>query len=80
MQGNFISFFSRAFLRCAFQWAIEPMVTSLDYCGIWLEPLALSLDPLFIQWLAYRPLIKCQTGAYNYYNVGLTVSSLSLFI
>lgn len=50
------------------------MVTSLDYVGIWLEPLALSMDPLFVQWLAYRPILKPQTGAYTFYITALPES------
>ncbi|XP_026331803.1 uncharacterized protein LOC113239151 isoform X1 [Hyposmocoma kahamanoa] len=65
------------FLRTAFQWAVQPMVTSLDYVGIWLEPLALSMDPLFVQWLAYRPILKPQTDLSQQFTYTKTISSPS---
>ncbi|XP_050683023.1 uncharacterized protein LOC126978332 [Leptidea sinapis] len=46
------------YLRTAFQWCAAPDENSIDYLGIWIEPSALSIDPLFVTWLAYRPKLK----------------------
>ncbi|CAG4977886.1 unnamed protein product [Colias eurytheme] len=46
------------YLRIAFQWCKEPTPNALDYIGIWLEPMALCVDPLFVAWLGYRPKVK----------------------
>ncbi|KAM3969019.1 vacuolar protein sorting 13B [Aphomia sociella] len=46
------------YLRLAVQWCSEEVPNSLDYVGTWTEPTAFAIDPLFIAWLAYKPLIK----------------------
>ncbi|XP_037868646.1 uncharacterized protein LOC101746464 isoform X2 [Bombyx mori] len=43
------------YLRVAVQWCSQPMPNSMDYIGVWMEQTAISVDPLFVAWLAYRP-------------------------
>nr|XP_049694087.1 intermembrane lipid transfer protein VPS13B isoform X1 [Helicoverpa armigera]XP_049694095.1 intermembrane lipid transfer protein VPS13B isoform X1 [Helicoverpa armigera] len=46
------------FFRLAIQWCAIPLENSFDYCGIWTEPFAMSVDPLLLSWLAYLPTSK----------------------
>ncbi|XP_060809400.1 uncharacterized protein LOC106130565 isoform X3 [Amyelois transitella] len=46
------------YLRLAMQWCAQPLSNSLDYLGVWTEPMAFSVDPLFITFLAYKPHMK----------------------
>ncbi|XP_063545729.1 uncharacterized protein LOC134753720 [Cydia strobilella] len=50
-----------AFVRVALQWCAEQSEGTVDYLGIWTEPVAFCADPLFIAWLAYKPLNKSPT-------------------
>ncbi|XP_061707410.1 intermembrane lipid transfer protein VPS13B isoform X2 [Cydia pomonella] len=47
-----------AFVRVALQWCVEQANDTVDYLGVWTEPVAFCVDPLFIAWLAYKPLNK----------------------
>ncbi|XP_063634454.1 uncharacterized protein LOC134805094 [Cydia splendana] len=49
------------FVRVALQWCAEQSQDTVDYLGVWTEPLAFCADPLFIAWLAYKPLNKSPT-------------------
>ncbi|KAI8430532.1 hypothetical protein MSG28_000769 [Choristoneura fumiferana] len=49
---------STSFLRVAVQWCEEQFEDSLDYIGVWSEPMAACMDPLFIAWLGYKPQVK----------------------
>ncbi|KAJ8737284.1 hypothetical protein PYW07_000555 [Mythimna separata] len=53
---------STPYIRAALQWCRVPMDTSFDFCGIWTEPLAVSVDPLLISWLAYKPTLKSEAS------------------
>ncbi|XP_053623621.1 uncharacterized protein Vps13B [Plodia interpunctella] len=46
------------YLRLAVQWCTGPVPDALDYLGIWTEPTAFSVDPLFVTFLAYKPHLK----------------------
>ncbi|KAG6459378.1 hypothetical protein O3G_MSEX011352 [Manduca sexta] len=46
------------YLRMAVQWCTNPVPNGLDYVGVWMEPTAICVDPLFIAWLAYKPQLK----------------------
>ncbi|XP_059059916.1 intermembrane lipid transfer protein VPS13B [Achroia grisella] len=46
------------YLRFALQWCSQAIPNSLDYVGMWTEPTAVAIDPLFIAWLAYKPTLK----------------------
>ncbi|XP_063394354.1 intermembrane lipid transfer protein VPS13B [Cydia fagiglandana] len=50
-----------AFVRVALQWCAEQSQDTVDYLGVWTEPLGFCADPLFIAWLAYKPLNKSPT-------------------
>ncbi|XP_075990406.1 vacuolar protein sorting 13B isoform X2 [Anticarsia gemmatalis] len=43
------------YCRVLSQWCTVPVANSFDYLGAWCEPTAISIDPLFIAWLAYKP-------------------------
>ncbi|XP_049885072.1 intermembrane lipid transfer protein VPS13B isoform X3 [Pectinophora gossypiella] len=49
---------SSPYIRLAMQWCSQPFLGSMDFLGIWAEPTAVSIDPLFISWLSYRPYMK----------------------
>ncbi|CAH0578321.1 unnamed protein product [Chrysodeixis includens] len=48
------------YLRLAVQWCNQAIPESFDYLGAWAEPTAMSVDPLLIAWLAYKPAYKPQ--------------------
>ncbi|XP_063374098.1 intermembrane lipid transfer protein VPS13B [Cydia amplana] len=49
----------RAFARVALQWCAAQSGDTVDYLGVWTESVAFCADPLFIAWLAYKPLHNC---------------------
>ncbi|XP_022832298.1 uncharacterized protein LOC111360569 [Spodoptera litura] len=49
-------------LRFAVQWCTTPVENSFDYLGVWTEPVAFSVDPLLIAWLAYKPTVKSEAS------------------
>ncbi|XP_045489894.1 vacuolar protein sorting-associated protein 13B isoform X1 [Pieris rapae] len=49
---------STQYIRTRFQLCKEPTQDSVDYFGVWLEPTAICVDPLFGAWLAYKPKMK----------------------
>ncbi|RVE51489.1 hypothetical protein evm_003890 [Chilo suppressalis] len=46
------------YLRFAIQWCNSATVTSLEYFGLWTEPISFCADPLLIAWLAYKPTMR----------------------
>ncbi|XP_038216589.1 uncharacterized protein LOC119835687 [Zerene cesonia] len=63
------------YLRSAFQWCKEPTQNALDYIGIWLEPMALCVDPLLVAWLGYRPKVKITESRSQTSSLKMTSSS-----
>ncbi|XP_041987845.1 vacuolar protein sorting-associated protein 13B isoform X2 [Aricia agestis] len=56
------------FLRIACQWCNEPDDNCLEYLGVWLDPMAFSVDPLILAWLSYRPKLKAGSEPYQVTN------------
>ncbi|CAH0716660.1 unnamed protein product, partial [Brenthis ino] len=54
---------STPYLRTAVQWCKAPNPSCLEFVNVTVEPTALSVDPLLVAWLGYRPKLKPVTDS-----------------